>query len=199
LQFVRTVSTSKSLAPAVVALAQYFNWMRVLILRHSGDRSEVTASCWSDSLAAGGIHVQTIRTDGVESRRNELDGFDPVSLMSRILESLQRVVIVLAPTDYIGSIALAADANGMVSAGWAWLSDALCALVDFRGDTAQVPLLHHSSARHRRPCSLSFLAACRRSLCGRHCMDGCTCLLSCRTTPAYVPSTKMCVLRRRGS
>ena len=59
------------------------------------------------------------------------------------------------PTDYIGSIALAADANGMVSAGWAWVSDALCALVDFRGDTAQVPLLHHSSARHRRPCSIT--------------------------------------------
>jgi hypothetical protein len=143
LQFVRTVSTSKSLAPAVVALVQSFKWMRCLIVCHDGDTFGVTASWWSDSLAAAAVHVKILRTDGIEARRSEIDGFDPMSVMSTILESRQRVVIVLAPTDMVGSIALAADAKGMVSAGWAWISDTLCSRVDFRGDTTQACL--HSS------------------------------------------------------
>jgi hypothetical protein len=143
LQFVRTVSTSKSLAPAVVALVQSFKWMRCLIVCQEGDTFGVTASWWSDSLAAAGVHVQILRTDAIEARRSEIDGVDPMSVMSTILESRQRVVIVLAPTDMVGSIALAADAKGMVSAGWAWISDTLCSRVDFRGDTTQACL--HSS------------------------------------------------------
>jgi hypothetical protein len=157
LQFVRTVSTSKSLAPAVVALVQSFKWMRCLIVCHDEDTFGVTAAEWSDSLAAAGIYVKILRTDGSEARRSAIDGFDPMPVMSTILESRQRVIIVLAPTDMVGSIALAADAKGMVSAGWAWISDALCSRVDFRGHTTQACL--HSSiavATLGSACAMSF-------------------------------------------
>ena len=74
------------------------------------------------------------------SRRSESDRLDAMLVMSKILESRQRIVFAVVPTDIVGSMALAADATGMVSAGWAWISDALCSRVDVGGNTPQARL-----------------------------------------------------------
>jgi hypothetical protein len=142
LQFVRTVSTSKNLAPAIVSLVRSFSWVRCLVLYFYGDMFEVTASSWSHDLTAAGVDVQRLRTDELKAdgRAGPIAdaATDPINeVLSKILLSLQRVVLVLAPTEVVRSLALAADAKGMVSAGWAWISDVLCARVDVRGDTAQ--------------------------------------------------------------
>jgi hypothetical protein len=116
--------------------------VRCLVLYFYGDMFEVTASTWSHDLTAAGVDVQRLRTDELKAdgRAGPITdaATDPMNeVLSKILLSLQRVVLVLAPTEVVRSLALAADAKGMVSAGWAWISDALCARVDVRGDTAQ--------------------------------------------------------------
>ena len=116
--------------------------MRCLVLYFYGDMFEVTASTWSHDLTAAGVDVQRLRTDELKAdgRAGPIADVatDPINeVLSKILLSLQRVVLVLAPTEVVRSLALAADAKGMVSAGWAWISDVLCARVDVRGDTAQ--------------------------------------------------------------
>jgi hypothetical protein len=112
------------------------------VLYFYGDMFEVTASTWSHDLTAAGVDVQRLRTDELKAdgRAGPITdaATDPINdVLSKILLSLQRVVLVLAPTEVVRSLALAADAKGMVSAGWAWISDVLCARVDVRGDTAQ--------------------------------------------------------------
>jgi hypothetical protein len=117
-----------------------FNWMRCLIVCDNGNSFAMTARAWSDSLVAFGIYVQIIQTEEPMSRRSESDRLDAMLVMSKILESRQRIVFAVVPTDIVGSMALAADAMGMVSAGWAWISDALCSRVDVSGNTPQARL-----------------------------------------------------------
>ena len=182
LQFVRTVSTSKNLAPAIVSLVRSFSWVRCLVLYFYGDMFEVTASTWSHDLTAAGVDVQRLRTDELKAdgRAGPIVDVatDPINeVLSKILLSLQRVVLVLAPTEVVRSLALAADAKGMVSAGWAWISDVLCARVDVRGDTAQAGFPIAADHGLARPfiSVASFGGSIRRSahaLCGFACGAG---------------------------
>ena len=153
--------------------------MRCLVLYFYGDMFEVTASTWSHDLTAAGVDVQRLRTDELKAdgRAGPITDVatDPINeVLSKILLSLQRVVLVLAPTEVVRSLALAADAKGMVSAGWAWISDALCARVDVRGDTAQAGFPIAADHGLARPFILvaSFGGSIRRSahaLCGFAC------------------------------
>jgi hypothetical protein len=150
--------------------------VRCLVLYFYGDMFEVTASTWSHDLTAAGVDVQRLRTDELKAdgRAGPITDVatDPINeVLSKILLSLQRVVLVLAPTEVVRSLALAADAKGMVSAGWAWISDALCARVDVRGDTAQAGFPIAADHGLARPFILvaSFGGSIRRSahaLCG---------------------------------
>jgi hypothetical protein len=102
----------------------------------------MVANAWSDALEANQADVKRMRLRASPFSNSSVFA-EPLAAVKAVKV---RVVLVLGPPAVLRTIALEASASGMVSAGWVWISDALCALVDAAGDTTQVrpliPLVH---------------------------------------------------------
>jgi len=118
MQFVRTVSSSMSLAPAIAALVGHFRWQHCILLFSQGDAFALTANIWSKALQ----ERQTIVTP-IAVSPSQLDEASFPHLVETIVRLQMRVILVLGSIATVRSVALGADAIGIVRAGWVWISD----------------------------------------------------------------------------
>ena len=132
-QFVRTVSSSISLAPAIAALLGYFRWQRCILLFYQGDAFAATANIWSKALEEKQMIVSPISVNS-----SQLDRASFPHVVQIIVNLQVRVVLVLGPTDTVRSIALGADTAGIVRAGWVWISDSNAQRAVGGGNTPEV-------------------------------------------------------------
>jgi hypothetical protein len=63
-----------------------------------------------------------------------------------------RVIVVFATSDFVKLVALRADAMGLVSSGWAWVSDGVIGKINFKGDTPDVSAEARASATRESAC-----------------------------------------------
>ena len=134
LQFVRAISPSTSYAPAAVALAKKYGWKRVCTLAFKSPDYTATTVAWTNALSDSFINARNIYLDE--------DGFRNAESLSATLSKVEvdrlRVIVVFATSDFVKLVALRADAMGLVSSGWAWVSDGVIGKINFKGDTPDV-------------------------------------------------------------
>ena len=139
LQFVRAISPSTSYAPAAVAFTLNYGWTRVCTLAFNSPDYTATTVAWTTALSDSFINARNIYLGE--------DGFRNAESLSATLSILDmdrlRVIVVFATSDFVKLVALRADAMGLVSSGWAWVSDGVIGKINFKGDTPDV------SARRR--------------------------------------------------
>jgi hypothetical protein len=148
LQFVRAISPSTSYAPAAVALAKNFGWKRVCTLAFNSPDYTATTVAWTNALSDSFINARNIYLDE--------DGFRNATSLSATLSILDmdrlRVIVVFATSDFVKLVALRADAMGLVSSGWAWVSDGVIGKINFKGDTPDVSAEARASATRESAC-----------------------------------------------
>jgi hypothetical protein len=140
LQFTRSVSPSTSYAPAVVSLAMSYGWKRVCTLAFKSPDYVSTVTSWTNALVDARITVRNAYLDELGFRRSG----SLSATLSKIEADRLRVIMAVTSPEFLKQVALAADAMGFVSSGWAWISDGVVGKLGFDGDTPDVrgPLLH---------------------------------------------------------
>lgn len=111
-QFVRTVASFNSLAPAVSLTMQRLGWKRCFVLSSTQNLYLMTSGVWSQHLASQNITV-SLKTFGA--------GAFESAMLEEMQQANMRVVIVLADKPDTAKLALSAHQLGMTSASWAWL------------------------------------------------------------------------------
>ena len=133
-QFFRTVSPSTSYSGAVVELVQAYSWQRTVLLASIGFGFAASAGAWNTALRDAAVETAQIDVTYDECADPELLG----GVLDNVKAKVMKVVMVLAATEDLRRIAVRADAMGMVSKGWVWISDSFCARVDDGSNTTAV-------------------------------------------------------------
>ena len=178
LQFARTVAPSSKLAPVVLKLFNHYKWRRTILIEYTSPGFMAVASAWSAALESALIEIKRV---GVSRREcNDRDGSGLTNVLDRIVRSKWKIVLVLAASDDIGTIARAADVHGIVGAGWAWISDVLCARIDVTRRSTDEEVRFHLHRLHFAVLSClplsgcSSVAVCRGARCAGLCTGGST-------------------------
>ena len=168
-QFFRTVSPSTSYSAAVVELVQAYSWQRTVLLASIGFGFAASAGDWNTALRDAAVETAQIDVTYDQCADPELLG----GVLDNVKAKVMKVVMVLAATEDLKRIALRADAMGMVSKGWVWISDSFCARVDDGSNTTAVRTALRSCLWPLR-LLIGGWRVCRLLQCGRRSTGGST-------------------------
>jgi hypothetical protein len=117
-----------------------YGWKRVCTLAFKSPDYVSTVTSWTNALVDARVTVRNVYLDELGFRRSG----SLSTTLSKIEADRLRVIMVFATPEFVKQVALAADAMGFVSSGWAWICDGVIGKIGFNGNTPDVrcPLLH---------------------------------------------------------
>ena len=111
--FVRTTSPYSAWAPALVGIMRWVGWTKISTIATTLNLHALAVDRFRSALVKANMSL-------VIDIRFKTGEFDPAEL-PRVVKARQRVMFVLAYESDVVAVGLAALAQGMMSAGWAWL------------------------------------------------------------------------------
>jgi hypothetical protein len=112
-QFVRTTSSYASWVPAIISFATWAKWTQLATITTTQSIFTTVVTKLELDMRSKGIRVQV-------QVRFQKGAFD-VRELGRVAAARMRVLVVLAYSPDVVTVALAAKEQGMLKPGWAWL------------------------------------------------------------------------------